>query len=182
MRIDFKEVLEHMMFEDAEQFNEEYDPEEDAQHYGVLGMKWGVRKDPQKAYERGYQKLNKLDRKVTASERRVVKAQEKSVKAQEKAASAILFKKHKARKAANKIRAANREHLRTQRKVAKAERWYKTMENTFRDKDVKKLDQGYIDLGKKYANVQVDDLMSNATTAASMMQLMSYYENRGRKN
>lgn len=33
-------------------------------HYGVLGMKWGVRHDPQKASDKAYKKLEKIDNKI----------------------------------------------------------------------------------------------------------------------
>lgn len=33
-------------------------------HYGVLGMKWGVRHDPQKASDKAYNKLSKIDKKI----------------------------------------------------------------------------------------------------------------------
>ena len=31
-------------------------------HYGVVGMKWGVRKDPAKAYFKAHKKLRKLEK------------------------------------------------------------------------------------------------------------------------
>lgn len=33
-------------------------------HYGVLGMKWGVRKDPQRAYSKARKKLSKIQNKA----------------------------------------------------------------------------------------------------------------------
>lgn len=38
-------------------------------HYGVLGMKWGVRKNPDKAYKKGVKKLRKIEKKVKKEER-----------------------------------------------------------------------------------------------------------------
>lgn len=37
---------------------------EGLQHYGVLGMKWGFRKDPNRTFERALAKKNKLDDKA----------------------------------------------------------------------------------------------------------------------
>lgn len=60
-------------------------------HFGVLGMKWGVRKDPQKAYEKAQGKLNKLKNrrtkaeiKRTASELKYKKALKKLTKIENK--------------------------------------------------------------------------------------------------
>lgn len=161
----------------------EQEGQDDIEHYGVLGMKWGVHKDPQRAYERANQKLGKLDKKVVRADQKVAKAQQKSVARQTKANSAILFKKAKARRAANSIRRANQAHLKAQRKAAKAERWYKSMENAFRDVKISdlKTNSAYAELGKKYANVTIDNMMANTTTAASMAQLIGYYESTGRR-
>ena len=51
------------------------------QHYGVLGMKWGVRKDPNRAYERATAKLGKLQKKRTKAELDQTKASLKMQKA-----------------------------------------------------------------------------------------------------
>ena len=42
-------------------------------HYGVLGMKWGVRKNPSKAYEKASSKLIKLDSKVNKKQNKANK-------------------------------------------------------------------------------------------------------------
>lgn len=150
------------------------------EHYGVLGMKWGISKDPDRAYNRAGQKLSKLDQKVSGAETAISKANAKSLKRRQKADTAMLFKKHKAKKAANSIRDINRAHLNLQRKVAKAEKWYKSMENAFRDVKLSDVDPNYKALGKKYASIKIDEIMANVTTDVSMKQLESYYTDRGR--
>ena len=37
-----------------------YDKDDHLAHYGVPGMRWGVRHDPQKAYTRASKKFNRL--------------------------------------------------------------------------------------------------------------------------
>ena len=52
-------------------------------HYGVLGMKWGVRRGGQhatKAYEKASKKLNKLDQKVQKKNVKQKKAYSKYAK------------------------------------------------------------------------------------------------------
>lgn len=44
------------------------------QHYGVLGMKWGVRRNPKKAYEKASQKQSKLNEKAAKADHKAVKA------------------------------------------------------------------------------------------------------------
>lgn len=151
------------------------------EHYGVLGMKWGIRKDPDRAYSRASQKLSKLDRKVVGAETAISKANAKSLKRRQKADTAILFKKYKAKKAAKSIRDINRAHLNLQRKAAKAEKWYKSMENAFRDVKLSAVDPNYKSLGKKYASIKIDEIMANVITDVSTKQLESYYTDRGRR-
>lgn len=43
-------------------------------HYGVLGMKWGVRKDPKQAYEKAVAKQAKLNKNVVAARAGLQKA------------------------------------------------------------------------------------------------------------
>lgn len=49
-------------------------------HYGVLGMKWGVRKNPSKAYSKATGKQTKLDQKVSTKKQKYDKASMKANK------------------------------------------------------------------------------------------------------
>lgn len=64
-------------------FNES-ELDEDLEHYGVLGMKWGVRKDPDRAYRKSVDKLKKLDTNADKAKIKAAKSDLKSAKKYEK--------------------------------------------------------------------------------------------------
>lgn len=70
--------------------------EEDLEHYGVLGMKWGVRHDAAKAYSKATAKKTRLENKV-------VKTRNKYLKKSAKANSGISIKYQKKKAKADKL-------------------------------------------------------------------------------
>lgn len=155
--------------------------DDDVEHYGVLGMKWGVRKNPERAAQKANKKLTKLDRQVRVAEGGIEKVAQKSLRKRQKADSAILFKKRKARKAAASIDALNRAHVNVQRKAMKAKKWYDSMEQVLGKKAVNALNKENGNIGKKYVDMTIDSLMKNVGTDLDMRQLSSYYQNKGRR-
>lgn len=96
-------------------------------HYGVLGMKWGIRKDPNKAAAKSIKKLRKYElksekQKTQASKIRVASAkhQLKANKLSEKSARTSSI--GKARKLDEKARKANAAYLKENLKAAKLDR------------------------------------------------------------
>lgn len=121
-------------------------------HYGVLGMKWGVRKDPERAHARASTKLRKLDKKLY---KKSLKMQKAHAKATEKAAKATTERKlRKAEKAKLKY---NRKVLKSEKARKKALRWYSKMEATFADVELSNVGQEDLDLGKAYAQMLFEE-------------------------
>lgn len=115
-------------------------------HYGVKGMKWGVKKDPQKAYEKASAKLQKLDAKV---EKQAARAERKAARADASMASIFASRKNK-RRAVQRAMTSARNY---RRRLEKADRWYKAMESTFKGTKVS-LTKEQQALGKKYADAK----------------------------
>lgn len=113
--------------------------EEELMHYGVLGMKWGVRRGKaDKAYERASKKLSKIDKRVN-------KYQKKAHKQMAKASKSRLAKDwhtDKAKKARDKL----------SKEAYKGEKWVSNMEKTFKNTSIK-MSSKQIDLGRKYTNI-----------------------------
>ena len=112
-------------------------------HYGVLGMKWGIRRgNTAKAYAKASKKLTKLDKKVDKAE-----ALARKRRGQVDAAAASFFStKRRIDKAETRSKKASAKAALRNRK---AERWYKSMEKAFADTDIS-MTKEQVTMGKRY--------------------------------
>lgn len=116
------------------------------QHYGVLGMKWGVRRNPSKAYSKAIKKKEKIDAKVAQVNYKSAKYKMKASKKRAKSKSPL--RNSKADQMDYKASKLSYESAKLQKKGLK---WVKAMDKTFRDYDVKKLSSSEMaKKGQKY--------------------------------
>ncbi len=145
------------------------------EHYGVLGMKWGIQKDPSKAYAKAGAKLSKLDRKANISSLKSASSEQYAIKKQRRAAGAILFPKMKAKAASRATRHALKRYQRSQELQVKAFRWNEKMKKAFRNVTVSNMNPDYVSLGEKYSKMSLDSIMKNNVSINSLMSIDDYY-------
>ena len=129
---------------------------EDIEHYGVLGMKWGVRKNPAKAIRKASKKLYKLDRKASRKQRKAdkqaYKAEKKMMKSETAWTAEGSAKNYKkSRKLSVKAR---KSQFKATKASNRAKKWANKMEKYLsgtKVKDIEGLKPEYVRTGKSYA-------------------------------
>lgn len=124
-------------------------------HYGVKGMRWGVRKNPARAYARANKKLGKLRNKAARAN---VSAAGYQQLADRKRFDASLAKKMKDKtsykenkslaKQADRLAAKNRS--KAARALAKANKWMAAMDSTFDKTTLSQLSKDDIRRGREF--------------------------------
>lgn len=153
---------------------------ESLEHYGRKGMRWYKHIfGEDKAYSKATSKLQKLDTRAVKSEERADKLYGKTLRRQERANNALVFKKSRAKRAAKSTKKLAQVQLRIQQRTAKAKKFYDAMSDVFGNTKISELKN--TDLGKKYAEMTIESMMSNTSASSSMIQLAAYYENKSRR-
>lgn len=115
-------------------------------HYGVLGMKWGVRKNPQKAYEKASKKLKKLEEKRGKAEIKQDKAAEKFNDKQ--------FSRFATTRSREKALAKfNKATFEFEKALHRGTKWYDAMEKTFANTSIK-FDSDVTNIGENYKRIR----------------------------
>ena len=123
-------------------------------HYGVKGMKWGVRKGRvDQAYDRASRKLIQLDNRINRAQQRLTRTQR--------------IRNSKIRKTANFLSGSSQQYWDNERElyrleknairkinrsIKKADKWYKSMEETFKGTSIR-LSKEQQDMGRRYSEM-----------------------------
>lgn len=120
-------------------------------HYGVVGMKWGVRKDPSKAYGRASRKLNRLKAREA---KKTVKAVKKRAKADKLGARWAGWGWGDVTKAS---KAAYRAERKQRKATIKAAKWEQHMSKAFKDVKISEISDKDLRVGSNYIYMLIRD-------------------------
>lgn len=150
------------------------DEEDELQHYGVKGMRWGIRKNPEKAYSKAGKKLKKLDRKAEKARQKADKSMDKTFDADDVRYYAKSFKGLRSWNVTGKARRSIAKFDKYYAAAEKAIKWQRSMKKEFKNVKLSKLDPQTEALGKKYAKKTSQSLMMET---GGVDHLFEIYEN-----
>jgi hypothetical protein len=116
-------------------------------HYGVLGMKWGVRRgNASRAFAKASAKKNKLDEKAVKKQLKSAKLAKKALKKETSAKNEKQYQK-----AREMQFEANKLNLKSAKLQKKAAKWERKMAKEFATVKISEISRDDIEKGKKYA-------------------------------
>lgn len=119
-------------------------------HYGVLGMKWGVRHNPSRAFSKSAKKARKLNRKVDKADAKVGKYTGKLRKVQRRWAGWGLASNKDLLRQTKNVARWDRKY---KRRVKKAEKWVNAMEREFSNVRVSDISDRDLQRGREYVGM-----------------------------
>lgn len=153
--------------------------EDDALHYGRLGMKWGQHiYGTDKVRSKANKKLTKLDKKVSKAESKVNPKMEKAFVRQAKAQRAILFKGIKKWRASGATSKAAKSIATVQARKLKAKKWAETMKKHFEKVNADAFSKDVAEIGQKYINMTLDDIANSNVSINAILSTSDRYKTK----
>lgn len=153
--------------------------EDDALHYGRLGMKWGQHiYGTDQVRSKANKKLTKLDANVKKSESKVGPKLEKAFTRQAKAQRAILFKGIKNWRASGATNRAAKSIANVQAKKLKAKKWAEAMEKHFKKIGVNTFSDDVAEIGQNYINMTLDDIAASNVSINAILATSDRYRTK----
>lgn len=118
-------------------------------HYGVKGMKWGVRKDPSKAYAKSSKTAESLKKKAASLEKKSEKYHAKTVKRMARPS----FTDFGVAKERRMSKRDAKYQVQAKRARVKADKFEGEMRSAFKDVSIKDISKEDLDVGRDYVDM-----------------------------
>lgn len=125
---------------------------DELKHYGVLGMKWGVRKNPSKAFAKSSKHYNKLKRKGTLNVGKTAALRKIGMRKE-----LYGWSSRRRRKGQKQQYKAAKMELKAARYSRKADSWLKKMEKHFAQVKLSDISPEHIEIGKEFTYMLMED-------------------------